>query len=269
MLVAAFALPVLFLDMAGTAEGLEVASRDEVNEFVQAQALSAPDLDDQADDQEEAVEIAVVEEATPEVSEFTTRLNSLSDATLRNAGADVLAAASLATRSPEQTNTDDDDIVENADATSAEPEPAPEPEPEPAPEPEPEPAPEPEPEPAPEPEPEPAPEPAPEASAGPVAPQQVDGRVPPPAGGPTAEQWDALRFCESTHNYAAVSSTGKFRGAYQFSIQTWDWIAGIHLPHLVGIDPAAAEPAWQDVMAYTLFEMRGWDQWPVCGLNLL
>ena len=231
--------------MAGTAEGLEVASRDEVNEFVQAQALSAPDLDDQADDQEEAVEIAVVEEATPEVSEFTTRLNSLSDATLRNAGADVLAAASLATRSPEQTNTDDDDIVENADATSAEPEPAPEPEPEPA------------------------PEPAPEASAGPVAPQQVDGRVPPPAGGPTAEQWDALRFCESTHNYAAVSSTGKFRGAYQFSIQTWDWIAGIHLPHLVGIDPAAAEPAWQDVMAYTLFEMRGWDQWPVCGLNLL
>ena len=245
MLVAAFALPVLFLDMAGTAEGLEVASRDEVNEFVQAQALSAPDLDDQADDQEEAVEIAVVEEATPEVSEFTTRLNSLSDATLRNAGADVLAAASLATRSPEQTNTDDDDIVENADATSAEPEPAPEPEPEPA------------------------PEPAPEASAGPVAPQQVDGRVPPPAGGPTAEQWDALRFCESTHNYAAVSSTGKFRGAYQFSIQTWDWIAGIHLPHLVGIDPAAAEPAWQDVMAYTLFEMRGWDQWPVCGLNLL
>ena len=103
----------------------------------------------------------------------------------------------------------------------------------------------------------------------PSPPAQVDGRVPPPNGGPTAAQWDALRRCESTHNYQAISPSGLYRGAYQFSQQTWDWVAGIHQPHLVGIDPINAEPAWQDIMAYTLFAMRGWDQWPVCGKNLL
>ena len=102
----------------------------------------------------------------------------------------------------------------------------------------------------------------------PTAPTQVNGRVPVPAGGPTAEQWDAVRKCESTHNYEAISPSGLYRGAYQFSQVTWDWVAGIHQPHLVGIDPIDAEPAWQDVMAYTLFAMRGWDQWPVCGVAL-
>ena len=102
-----------------------------------------------------------------------------------------------------------------------------------------------------------------------AAPAQVGGRVPPPVGGPTAEQWDALRFCESTHNYGAISPSGLYRGAYQFSQQTWDWVAGIHFEFLVGLDPAEAPPGWQDVMAYTLFAMRGWDQWPVCGTNLL
>ena len=116
----------------------------------------------------------------------------------------------------------------------------------------------------------PAEEPTPQITLGPPpAPAQVNGRVPPPAGGPTAEQWDALRFCESTHNYGAISPSGLYRGAYQFSNQTWDWVAGIHFEFLVGLDPAEAPPGWQDVMAYTLFAMRGWDQWPVCGTNLL
>ena len=115
----------------------------------------------------------------------------------------------------------------------------------------------------------PAEEPTPQIILAPPAPAQVNGRVPPPAGGPTAEQWDALRFCESTHNYGAISPSGLYRGAYQFSSQTWDWVAGIHFDFLVGLDPAEAPPGWQDVMAYTLFAMRGWDQWPVCGTNLL
>lgn len=102
----------------------------------------------------------------------------------------------------------------------------------------------------------------------PAPPAQVAGRVAPPATGPTAAQWDALRSCESSHNYGAVSPTGLYRGAYQFSQQTWDWVAGVHWPFLVGIDPAQADPGWQDVMAYTLYAMRGWDQWPICGLNL-
>ncbi len=124
------------------------------------------------------------------------------------------------------------------------------------------------PEPAPDATPEPDAEPAPVADK-PGVPAQVNGRVPPPAGGPTAAQWNALRKCESTHNYGAVSPSGLYRGAYQFSQQTWDWVAAIHWPHLVGVDPVAAQPAWQDVMAYTLYAMRGWDQWPICGKNLL
>lgn len=105
-------------------------------------------------------------------------------------------------------------------------------------------------------------------SSGLTPPAQVDGRVPPPAGGPTAAQWDQVRNCESTHNYGAVNPSGKFRGAYQFSTQTWDWVASVHHPHLVGVDPAAAAPAWQDVMAYTLHDMSGPGQWPECGRYL-
>lgn len=126
------------------------------------------------------------------------------------------------------------------------------------------------------PSPEPADEPveetvaeAPPIDGPPAPPAQVNGRVPPPEGGPTAAQWDELRFCESTHNYQAISPSGLYRGAYQFSQQTWDWVSGIHWPFLTGIDPIDAPPAWQDVMAYTLFAMRGWDQWPICGRHLL
>ena len=42
--------------------------------------------------------------------------------------------------------------------------------------------------------------------------------------GPSDIQWEALRFCEATGDYTAVNPTGKYRGAYQFSRQTWDWI---------------------------------------------
>ena len=38
------------------------------------------------------------------------------------------------------------------------------------------------------------------------------------------------------------------------------------VPFLLGLD---APGGWQDVMAYTLYAMRGWDQWPICGKNLL
>jgi len=86
--------------------------------------------------------------------------------------------------------------------------------------------------------------------------------------GPSDVQWEALRFCEATGNYEAVSPTGKYRGAYQFSRQTWDWIAGIHYDHLVGVDPAAAAPRDQDRMAQALYDLRGRGQWPVCGRYL-
>ena len=86
--------------------------------------------------------------------------------------------------------------------------------------------------------------------------------------GPTAEQWEALRFCESSGNYGAISPTGNYRGAYQFSRVTWDWIAGIYHQRLVGLDPAEVAPADQDAMAQSLYDLRGRGQWPVCGRYL-
>ncbi len=93
---------------------------------------------------------------------------------------------------------------------------------------------------------------------------------PRPAGGgePTPEQWASLRSCESGGNYQAVSSSGRFRGAYQFSQPTWDWVAGNVAPHLVGVDPATASPADQDLLARTLHALRGPGQWPTCGRRL-
>ena len=86
--------------------------------------------------------------------------------------------------------------------------------------------------------------------------------------GPTDIQWEALRFCEATGDYTAVNPTGTYRGAYQFSRQTWDWIAGLNFVHLVGVDPAEAAPSDQDHMAQALYDLRGRGQWPVCGRYL-
>ncbi len=86
--------------------------------------------------------------------------------------------------------------------------------------------------------------------------------------GTTEEQWHALRQCESTQNYRAISSSGRYRGAYQFSIRTWNWVAEMHYPDLVGVDPIDASPPDQDKMAYKLYEINGWDPWPTCKKRL-
>ena len=83
--------------------------------------------------------------------------------------------------------------------------------------------------------------------------------------GTTEEQWRLLRDCESKENYSAISSTGRYRGAYQFSRRTWNWLAENTFPELVGVDPAVASVADQDKMAYKLYERSGRGQWPVCG----
>lgn len=85
--------------------------------------------------------------------------------------------------------------------------------------------------------------------------------------GPTAEQWAALRQCEASGSYTAVNPVGYY-GAYQFSTATWDWVASIHAPHLVGVRPDRASPAEQDAMALALYGMRGASPWPHCGAHL-
>lgn len=89
--------------------------------------------------------------------------------------------------------------------------------------------------------------------------------APAPTGTPAAAQWEALRRCESSGNYGIVSANGRFRGAYQFSQATWDWVASTANPALVGIDPAAAPAADQDAMALALWSRQGWSPWPICG----
>lgn len=91
---------------------------------------------------------------------------------------------------------------------------------------------------------------------------------PPLPAGTTAEQWASLRQCESNGDYTIVSSSGLYRGAYQFNRSTWDSVAGRHDPSLVGVDPAQADPADQDAMAFALYGERGAQPWPTCGRYL-
>ena len=68
----------------------------------------------------------------------------------------------------------------------------------------------------------------------------------------------AIRSCESGGDYGAVSSSGTYRGAYQFDQATWESMGGSG-------DPAAAPPAEQDMRAQMLYDQAGSSPWPVCG----
>ncbi len=68
----------------------------------------------------------------------------------------------------------------------------------------------------------------------------------------------SIRRCESGGNYQAVSSSGKYRGAYQFDQRTWQSVGGTG-------DPAAASPAEQDARARQLQAQRGSSPWANCS----
>jgi peptidoglycan hydrolase-like protein with peptidoglycan-binding domain len=67
-----------------------------------------------------------------------------------------------------------------------------------------------------------------------------------------------IAACESSGNPTAVSASGRYRGKYQFSRQTWREYGGTG-------DPAAAPEAEQDRIAAALYAARGTQPWPVCG----
>ena len=69
---------------------------------------------------------------------------------------------------------------------------------------------------------------------------------------------EAIAACESGGDPTAVSSTGMYRGKYQFSTATWQAVGGSG-------DPAAAPEAEQDLRANILYEQSGPGQWPVCS----
>jgi hypothetical protein len=77
-----------------------------------------------------------------------------------------------------------------------------------------------------------------------------------------------LRTCESHGNYQAVSASGAFRGAYQFSRSTWNGVASANFPQYVGVDPAAASPDVQDAFTRALYVQLGSKPWPVCGQRI-
>lgn len=88
------------------------------------------------------------------------------------------------------------------------------------------------------------------------------------AGHVSDESLARLRACESGGDYKAVSRSGRYRGAYQFSQSTWNAVAAEWAPWLVNVDPASATPVEQDNMASALFAKSGRSPWPRCGDNM-
>jgi peptidoglycan hydrolase-like protein with peptidoglycan-binding domain len=68
----------------------------------------------------------------------------------------------------------------------------------------------------------------------------------------------AIAQCESGGDPTAISSDGRYRGKYQFSLATWRQMGGSG-------DPAAASEAEQDQRAAALMARQGPKAWPVCA----
>jgi len=67
---------------------------------------------------------------------------------------------------------------------------------------------------------------------------------------------------ESGGNYQAVSPTGQYMGAFQFSQSTWNEAAQLAgIPSLVGVPPTAASPRDQDLLAIALYDADGEQPW--------
>ena len=78
------------------------------------------------------------------------------------------------------------------------------------------------------------------------------------AGGDAASVLARIARCESGGDPTAISSSGRYRGKYQFSRSTWRSLGGSG-------DPAKAPETEQDRLALLLYQQRGATPWPVCG----
>ncbi len=67
--------------------------------------------------------------------------------------------------------------------------------------------------------------------------------------------------CESGGDITAVSANGRYFGKYQFSEATWESLGGEG-------NPAEADEATQDAMAWKLYSLRGTAPWPACSAAL-
>lgn len=67
---------------------------------------------------------------------------------------------------------------------------------------------------------------------------------------------------ESGGDYQAVSPTGQYMGAFQFSQPTWNEAAQLAgLPQLIGVRPNDASPRDQDLLAIALYNADGEQPW--------
>ena len=64
--------------------------------------------------------------------------------------------------------------------------------------------------------------------------------------------------CESGGDPRAISPSGRYRGKYQFSRETWRAMGGHG-------DPAKASEYEQDKRALKLYRQQGTAPWPYCG----
>lgn len=78
------------------------------------------------------------------------------------------------------------------------------------------------------------------------------------AADPPAQDWSALRGCESSGRYDVVATNGHY-GAYQFDLPTWRSVGGTGFP-------STASPAEQDYRALILYRERGWQPWECGGI---
>ena len=102
-------------------------------------------------------------------------------------------------------------------------------------------------------------------------PEVVPAAASEPVRAAPSDPFSALAACESTgdrdgvepHNInpSAVNPTGKYRGAFQFDIPTWESVGGTG-------DPAAHSYAEQLERARLLQARRGWAPWPHCSQML-
>jgi peptidoglycan hydrolase-like protein with peptidoglycan-binding domain len=86
----------------------------------------------------------------------------------------------------------------------------------------------------------------------------VKSTSPVSSGGGGSATLARIASCESGGNPTAISSSGRYRGKYQFTRATWRDLGGKG-------DPAAAPEPVQDAMAANLLAQRGTSPWPVCG----
>jgi peptidoglycan hydrolase-like protein with peptidoglycan-binding domain len=84
---------------------------------------------------------------------------------------------------------------------------------------------------------------------------------PSPSGGSNVKLPPVLKRiaqCESGGNPRAISSSGRYRGKFQFDQATWEAAGGTG-------DPAAAPESRQDRIALRLYRKRGTAPWPNCA----